>query len=236
MDEYTTKVLNSFWPQAKPAALPLPMNVLHLKCMVEKYVSCYRCLLQASNELAHYSPAQWRSYKHECARESITDAIVKLGCLLDSMAVYDANMHGVNPDLDNVTFANHEFSTEFLSLMKTKIASLRSPRSDESERTSEVGFATLFNFYKHYFPYLPLPMTHIVRVSDNEYVAFGDFTIPFGDAHNGSKSGPIMSDVVVPVFRLVKEMLCKLNESLPSGRVDELDARLSDEFALRFGR
>ena len=199
--------------QAKPCDLAthMPGNAhLHLRALNNALGWARSDILFVRYALATVEDDEWPAWEDTVAAR-LSSATLRLGGVLDGLLVL-ANMHA-DPSFEPTrytSFCSAPFPRQDLVHIKDELMNLKSMDSPESPEYAD--FWTIANFWKHYFPYQPRPSDFVVPGTRD---TVRDIQVQLGRC----KSGPIMRDLIYPVFqgsvRLVHALDCLLGPPEP---------------------
>jgi hypothetical protein len=184
--------------RAEVLALKLPGKAMHVRALCSGLSSVRSSLLYVKNRLEGDTP--WQLVQDTVARE-LTMSSMFLSGILDGCVI--AELDPGRPPTRHMSFAATPFQDGDLRAIQEEVAGLRSV--EEADQEAQADFWTVVNFWKHYLPYQPLPITftcgrlHALR--DFQLVLTGD---------GESLSGPVVHDLLIPVFNAA----CRITDRL----------------------
>lgn len=212
---YQAWLTHHFAPQACPSDLArhLPSPALHFRALNNALKCARNDIMYVRHALATVEDDQWPLVEDTVAA-SLSGATLRLGGALDGMVILE-NMH-VDPTLDpkavsSMSFTRTKFKNVDLQTIQERMKELKSQEGG----AKYADFWTLADFWKHYFPYQPRPQ---------ESTGHGtrDFHINLGP----NNSGPIMHDLIYPVFNGAVDIMHRLGSIIGAPEDIELVSRI----------
>ena len=161
----------------------------------------------------HNFESEWPYYDPDAAAHQLTVSTILLEGLLDGLIIL-----GKDKPSSSMSFYKTDLTNpDILSIQQH----MRGLRSHHPLSTTHADFWTIADFWKHYFPYMMLP-TRVVS-STNGNLMLADYIIMLGEGDN-CKSGPIVNDIIVPMFNSTRQLLLKTN--IMMGASEEIPACL----------
>ena len=188
--EYDSKLLNMFFPpQARPMDLArgIPGKLMHLRSLTNALRFARNGLMYTKQSLS-MDAHEWPFHEDTVSRELSASTLILEG-LLDGLIILD------NDDpAAGMSFTRTPFKQQRLQTIQSQMKDLRSADTQNSRVYAD--FWSLADFWKHYFPYQPRP-------SKFEHQGVIDFQINLGCG----KSGPLLHDLVFPVFNGARQII-----------------------------
>ena len=183
-------------PQAKPSdlALKIPSPRLHFRSLANALGHIRSNLAFVMHALQRWEDHEWPTVEDTVARE-LSSATMFLGGVLDGMVILEAGLSGAQPAA-SMSFERTTFGDARLRTAQDAAKALKSSGQDGQPMYAD--FWTLANFWKHYFPYQPRPSVF------ERFGGVKDISVALGD---GSNSGPVMRDLLVPTFNHACSMM-----------------------------
>ena len=188
--DYESKILKLFFgTQASPVDLAgsIPGKLMHLRSLANALSFARNGLMYTKQSLLADAHA-WPYIEDTVARELSASVLILEG-LLDGLVILDSEVRE-----RGMSFNRTMFTQQSLQTIQTELRDLKS--AHEQNSTVYADFWSLADFWKHYFPYQPRP-----SVFERQGVI--DFQINLGDG----KSGPLLHDLVFPVFNGARRII-----------------------------
>lgn len=198
---------NHFDPQAHPRELArhVPSHALHLRAINNAFKCARNDILYVRHALAAEEDDTW-AFVMDTVAACLSGATLRLAGGLDALVILE-NSHA-DPSFipaSSMTFCRTSFKNVAMQSIQEQMKALKSPTDEQirdCRNTQVVAYAdfwTLADFWKHCFPYQPKP-------SVSEQQGLRDFVVNL----HGGDSGPIMHDLIYPVFNAAVDIVHKL--------------------------
>eukprot|EP00798_Chlamydomonas_sp_ICE-L_P032832 gene32832-biopygen12428 len=205
-------------------ALNLPGKVMHVRALCSGLASIRPSLLYVKNALEDHHDMDWTIFQDTVARE-LTMASMFLGGILDGCVIAEMQQSrdkgGPAAPKRSVSFQGTMFQDATLRNIQAGVNGLRSFYFEE--QSVQASLWTVINFWKHYFPYQPLP----TEFSRGRLHTLLDFQLVLGSNHAAldtgipeskdslnSKplSGPVVHDLLILAFNAACGITARLVE------------------------
>lgn len=195
------RILSAFFGhlQARPKDLAQQIlgPQLHFRSLANAMRHIRSGLEYVTDALWRWEDDEWPAVEDIVAQE-LSSSTMFLAGVLDGMVILEATLLGQSPS-SSMSFERTPFRDGALRDAQTAAKGLRS-RAQKLQPV-EVDFWTLANYWKHYFPYQRRP-SHFERSG-----GVRDISVALGE---GCNSGPVMRDLLVPVYNLACDMMQQL--------------------------
>eukprot|EP00798_Chlamydomonas_sp_ICE-L_P006481 gene6481-3114_t len=204
-------------------ALNLPGKVMHMRALCSGLASIRPSLLYVKNALEDHHDMDWTIFQDTVARE-LTMASMFLGGILDGCVIAEMQQSrdkgGPAAPKRSVSFQGTMFQDATLRNIQAGVNGLRSFYFEE--QSVQASLWTVIIFWKHYFPYQPLPtefsrgrlhtLLDFQLVLDSDHAAL-DPSIPESKDSLNSKplSGPVVHDLLIPAFNAACGITARLD-------------------------
>ena len=171
--------------QARPTDLgqTIASRLLHLRSLTGGLRHARSGITYVLDALSRWDDSEWTLVEDTVARE-LSSATMFLAGVLDGLVILDQEGAA-----DRTTsFTRTLFASQQARDIQEGLRELRSIADSGQEAYAD--FWTLADFWKHYFPYQPRP----IRFTRS---GVRDFQIQLT---TDAKSGPVLKDLIVPVF------------------------------------
>lgn len=177
-------------PQAKPSdlALKIPSPQLHFRSLANALGHIRSNMVYVMHALQRWEDHEWPAVEDTVARE-LSSGTMFLGGVLDGMVILEAGLSGGGQPAASMSFERTTFGDARLRAAQDAAKALKSTGREGQPLYAD--FWTLANFWKHYFPYQPRPTVF------DRFGGVKDISVALGD---GSNSGAVMRDLLVPTF------------------------------------
>jgi len=173
----------------------IPSPLLHFRSLANAMGHIRSNLAYVLYALQRWEDCEWSLVEDTVARE-LSCATMFLGGALDGMVILEVGLSRGTQPAASMSFERTTF--EDAALRSAQDATMALKSNEREGQALYADFWTLANFWKHYFPYQPRP-TVFVRSGGVK-----DFSVALGD---GSNSGPVMRDLLVPTFNHACSMM-----------------------------
>lgn len=196
---------------AAGVALHIPGKAMHMRALCGGLASVRNSLIYVKSMLED-SDMEWGIVQDTVARE-LTKSSMFLGGVLDGcvIAALPSRSNGFDAAPTRaMSFKGTMFQDEILRGIQDDIIDLRSFASEGQEEQADLW--TVINFWKHYFPYKPLPQSFTRSRRDFQLVLGGDPAErdPSPNPSNRHLSGPVVHDLLIPAFNAA----CRITDRL----------------------
>ena len=198
-DEYTQSLLNDV--QAKPVELSqaVPGRKMHLRSIATSLKAVHSDLGYVLDALDRHEGRDWEDVIDTIAVKLSRSTVILEGPL-DGLVMASARS-----PTSNMSFYKTDLPTVEMLAVQQRLKSLKSFQRPGQQLWTD--FWCVADYWKHYIPYQPFPV---------EFTGRWDFQVILSKSGRTSlgelKSGPLMHDLIVPVFngaREILELLCK---------------------------
>ena len=198
---------------ARPVDMPVDMTVafpghkMHVRSINNAMRAIHVDLAYVKDALSRWEGGEWAMVVDSVSTK-LSRATVMLQGQLDAMAMCANDRPG-----PNITFNKTVFEDDAMAHVQVRLKGLESRGTDGQRVWAD--FWTVANFWKHYIPYQPLPISFESGVVDFQAVIGRD------ERGNEVKTGPLLRDLIFPTYDGARTLLGRLTQLYGVNEVDQ---------------